>query len=212
MIIYTDLDYVLHHYTPDILDVCYSLFGRFDISASECDRLSFDSPFCYAKKKVPLSEEMIDKAVFKVDEDFCRWLPTDWGRTLAEALKQRVTDHGDELRVITARSSWRYAIKIVNEMFGEGIPLYACESKNKHLIIEDNSILFEDHAGIINNTLGKNPNTFVIYPLWAWNRGKIKTEFSSRAMPMKIDQWDNIDQIIEATRRRIDGKKTAVFP
>ena len=211
MIIYTDLDYVLHHYTPDMLDVCYSLFGRFDISVSECDRLSFDSPFCYAKNQIPLTEEMVSKAVSKIDEDFCRWLPTDWGRTLAEALKKRITDHGDELRVITSRSSWRYAMKIVDEMFGEGIPLYTCESKNKHLIIEDNSILFEDHSEIINNVLKRNKNTYVIYPLWAWNRGKIETGLSPRSLPMKIEQWNNVGEIIDSMQRRIEENKTAVL-
>jgi len=206
MIIYTDLDYVLNHYTPDMLDVCYSLFGNRDISASECDRLSKDGPFSYAKKEIPLTEDMVDQAVYVVDRDRARWLPTPWGQVLANALIDRMDNHGDEVRVITSRSTWRHAGRVVHDIFGKEAPLFTCESKYKHLIMEDNSIYFEDSPLIINNSLKTHKNMIVFYPLWAWNKDKVEKEVEDRSIKMTMGMWPRVPAIIESAIRRIEGK------
>lgn len=202
------MDYVLHHYTPDMLDVCYTLFGNRDISVSECDKRSHDGPFSYAKKEIPLTEDQVDQAVYIVDRDRARWLPTLWGRLLAEALIDRMDNHGDEVRVITARSTWRHAGRVVMEIFGREVPLFTCESAHKHLIIENHSIYFEDSPSIINNTLHAHDNMIVLYPLWAWNRGKVDEDISDRAIPITMDMWPRISLIIESEIRKIkNGNK-----
>lgn len=205
MIIYTDLDYVLHHYTPDMLDVCHKLFGPFDISVSDCNRLSKAGPFDYAKKEIPLTDEMINQAVYVVDRDRARWLPTQWGGVLANALIERMDEFGDEVRVITARSTWRNAGQVVREIFGRDLPLFTCSSHHKHLIIDDNSIYFEDTALIVNNVLNKNKNSIVIYPVWTWNLGKIDKDVENRSIPMRENMWESIPGIIESAKRRIEN-------
>jgi hypothetical protein len=202
MIIYTDLDYVLHHYTPDMLDVCYKLFGNHAVSSNDVDRFSYSSPFSYLKKKIKLTDEMIDQIVYVVDRDRAFWNPTPWGKILARSLINCM-NNGDEVRIITARSTWRHAGRVVKEILGEDVPLFTCRSRNKHLIIEDNSIYFEDASFIINNVLEKNKNTYAFCPLWAWNKNKIDEKFKNRVTIMRGDMWNDLDRLIEKTKEKI---------
>ena len=177
MIIYSDLDFTLHHYTPAFVKTFSDMFG-IEINGKRMEEYSDQWPLNSVLEDHPkITKKMLNMVCRKVDKDI-NWNCLPWLEKLVNAMYKRQQDKKDSLRIVTARSCGRKTVeKMVRSMFGEEskrIHTFLCSRHSKPLMIEDGSIVFEDLAPTANQ-IGLNcPNSLVFVPKWRWNEFSLK--------------------------------------
>jgi len=172
MIIYSDLDFTLHHYTPAFVNAFLDMFG-IEIDGCKLELFSGDWPLNVILTDYPqVTEKMLKMVCREVDKD-TNWEPLPWQNCLVNALYIRQKKKRDSLRIVTARSCGRKTIEqMTRGMFGtlsKNIHTFLCSRNSKHLMIKDGSIVFEDLAPTA-NLIGENCyNSLVFVPKWRWN-------------------------------------------
>lgn len=179
---YTDIDFVLHYYAETYYEEVikkYKIDMDMNLVSEESIRKieEMDNPLGRGGSFCGLDSVDIDECVFLADQS-SKWVPTSFGKQLGNFLGDKARS-GSEVFVITARKNNRQvAEKIITQALGISVPVFCCNTENKHLIMNtngcDNAIYIEDHsiAAIgAATTLGSSGN--VIVPSWPWNKKRI---------------------------------------
>jgi hypothetical protein len=190
MKIYTDIDYVLHDYTPSFLESALDYFKtNYPPKKILVPKGKYNSPITPYVEAFDMSNKMIDHIVDLANEkeSFC---PTPCYKHIIDFLNSGNKD----VVVITARSNRRGAERIVNKCFGRSVPVVTTDTHNKHLLIEDGSIYFEDHPDAINGVLQNRKDVLMVVPKWPWN---IDIPKSRSIIHLEPNKFANISKLIE---------------
>lgn len=175
---YTDIDFVLNYYAIPFFNVARDRLNK-NIKDSDISEYSIRSiprmedALSHSKALYGMTEEDIRFCVKYADEDQVCY-PTSFGISLAKFLKRRKKE-GHDVRVLTSRYYDRRAGQtIVDKTLGPDIPVFFCDTKNKPLIIKENSFYFEDHPVAAILAARQCADNRVIVPDWPWNRHEIE--------------------------------------
>jgi len=193
MKIYTDFDYVLHNYSVSYekaiikyLKISYATNYRKSIFKDKHKR-----PLDPYIESYSLSKELTEDLVYIANE-LGGIYKTDCFDGIYDFLlfQKRI---GNEVIVITARSTRKNVEKIIHDILGNDTPVITVDTKHKYLAIEDNSIYFEDDPDAIIPVLNNRKNVLVVVPKWPWN---IDLSVNDNIIHLHHNEFENISKII----------------
>jgi len=206
--IYTDFDFVLNDYSKALLNAVEKLFNikaktKYELSIRKIEKNK--DPFFNFGESIGLSEKNMVKAIELADQNET-FNPTPFAKYLIEFFKKEIKK-GEEIRIITARIRRYGILQMTNHIFPETkIPVFQCDSKFKHLIIEDGSLYFEDNPNSANLCAKQKPKTKVIVPKWGWNEKTV--ENLPNIFHLDHCRFKHIEEILNNGRKRIKVNKS----
>lgn len=201
--IYTDFDFVLNDYSKALLDAVEKLFNikaktKYELSIRKAQKCS--DPLFNFGESIGLSPKEMIKAIELADQNET-FNPTPFAKYLIKFFKKEIKK-GRKIKIVTARIRRHGILKMANDIFPETkIPVFQCDSKFKHLIIEDGSWYFEDNPKAANLCAKERPQTKVIVPKWKWNEKMI--ENLPNIFHLNHSKFKDIEKILQNGKKRI---------
>ncbi len=168
MKIYTDIDYVLHDYSPRFLEAALQYFKiTKPPKPIKFPKKSYYPSLAPYIEAFDMSDELVWDLVMKANEieGLC---PTPCFSHIKDFIMKKKRQ-GAEVIAVTARSTRTNAEKMVQKHLGKNTPVITVDTPYKHLVVEDGSIYFEDHPEAVEGVLQHRKDVLIIVPKWPWN-------------------------------------------
>ena len=168
MKIYTDIDYVLHDYTPKFLEAALQYFK---IKEPPKPIVTPEGAFYPSLAPVIEAFQMSDDLVWhlvRIANELPGHIPTPCFHPIMHWIRSKIWD-GADVVAVTARATRMNAEEMIFDCLGPEVPVITVDTPYKHLVIEDNSIYFEDHPAAIEGVLKHRKNVTIVVPKWPWN-------------------------------------------
>ena len=188
MIIYSDIDEVLHEYRTAFYRELKILYDINIDNSLMPDEYDFGK---ILKEKFDLPEKEFYNLIDHINL-IEEWIPTSFSKHIINFLKKR-EEKGDQIFFVTARTSRRGANYIIKEIFGKHMPIIQCDAQYKKYIINDKSIYFEDRGDTVESCSEKNKNSLIIVPEWPWNSYLRDKNLEN----VKVCKHDDFERILE---------------
>lgn len=200
---YTDIDFVLHYYANPFFQMASTLYGieidKNSVTEEEIRKIfHMRDGLSHHSTLNGMSYEQIEECVRYTDHSK-KWEPTSFGRILGNFLGKK-RQEGHEVIAVTARKYDRPAAQeIVKQALGFSVPVFCCDTLEKHLIIHDHgcekAFYFEDHPIAAKNVAEKfREESKVFVPDWPWNRKYIQEAYKELSNLILIHPKDIIEK------------------